>query len=145
MHFLGVAAALGVLGLIAGQESPNPPPAAGPERDLPVSLTRIREALQRPANPLTLPAPKADFHVDVRGQHADLLGPIDFTSGTEISPIPGQRTPGSFGGGVSVDPVAGARGIRHYFAEKAAREEVARALREFCATHPCPPPQTSPR
>ena len=144
MHVRSVTAMVSLVWLIAGQDSPGPPAANPAERDLPVSLTRIREALQRPAG-LTLPDRKADFYVDIRERQrlTSFLAPIDFTAGTAVSPIPGQRSPGSGGKGmgVTVDPVAVVRAIRKHFAEKAAREEVERVFRELCATHSCAPPE----
>ena len=162
MRFRSMATALSLAVFFAAQEPPSrpesSPPASAPpathstQTHPPVSLDRIREALERPTSLLTLPDPKADFHVDVvdRQRIVNLLAPIDFGSAPDLPQLPqppslhgGPPGPSATGGG-SVDPGQILHGIRHYFAERAAREEFQRVFREFCATHDCAPPGSRP-
>jgi hypothetical protein len=150
---LGFALALGI------QQSIDLVSASEATPKLPVSLTRIRHALERPA-PLriTLRESNADFHVEIRERplySPNLLGPVETLWSTATSPVaPGglyayeQRrrlgqswTQPIFAvdllsiGTAAQEAVAHAR---RSSAEKAARDEVRRALAEFCATHQCP-------
>jgi hypothetical protein len=147
----GLALALGM------QPLADPYSAADRARELPVSVSRIRAALDRPAPlRLTVPAPKPTYRVEIR-EHLlyspNLLGPVEQLWSTTTGPAPsgglhgydqGQRL-GQFSqplfsvdllsiGGAIRNAIASAR---RSSAEKAAREEVQRALAEFCATHGC--------
>jgi hypothetical protein len=126
--------------------------------DLPVSLVRIRADLARPA-PLriALPKPKADFHVEIRERplySPNLLGPVETLWSTTPGPVPPgglrafeqrQRLGEQWSQPMlSVDLLSIAASVRTAItnarrssAEKAAREEVRRALAEFCSTHEC--------
>jgi hypothetical protein len=150
----------GIIGLVlaVGLQQAVDPSSAPDASELPVSLTRIRTALERPEKlRLTLPEPDAHFRVEIRERplySPNLLAPVE----TLWSPSPGRVPPGGlyafeqrqrFGGlwsqpMLSVDllsigsavqkAIANARRTR---AENAAREEVRRALAEFCAVHDC--------
>jgi hypothetical protein len=134
-------------------------PAGGepPQHELPVSVARIRAGLERTqVLRLTLTDRKPDFRVDIRERRfeEDLLNRLDFRSG----PVPPgglyafeqrQRIgpPGIAQPLVMVDVLAIGQALhsaianaRRSSAERAAREEVQRALAEFCATHDCLPP-----
>ncbi len=148
---IGLALALGIQ---------SPDTASAPEASPagPVSLVRIRAALDRPA-PLriALPKPKADFHVEIRDRplySPNLLGPVETLWSTAAGPVPPgglrafeqrQRLGEQWSQPMlSVDLLSMAASVRTAIAnarragaEKAAREEVRRALAEFCATHEC--------
>jgi len=140
------AAALAQAQASAPPPAPDPPASESPALELPVSLARIREALQRP-DLLTLPRITPDFVVDVneRQRFEKLVPPVDYKSG----PVP----PGGLyayeqlqRAGVPitqplvvVDLMAIARGIgRAHAAQSAAsaREEVRQAIAEYCAAQP---------
>jgi len=129
--------------------------AAQPETtgDLPVSVDRVRAGLARPpAIVINPPMPTVHFRVEVKEhQYFTELPPIDFGTGPRgpelpfwmpRGPIPQVGTTPALAG---VDLLALGRGLakrisaaRRASAEQAAREEVQRALREFCATsHEC--------
>jgi hypothetical protein len=144
---VNAAAAVLGLALAAGQSAGAPPAPNSQAGDLPVSLNRIREELKKPDHPrLTAPSSrKADFKVEVNEkQHfQDLLDLLDFGNGSGPT-LPsvwfGSTTPplvsfNATGMGVSISKaIANARRGR---AERLAREEVRRALDEFCQTHEC--------
>jgi len=150
-----------LVALLAAAMCAQQPAATEPgehgEHPLPVSVARIRAALERPqALRLTVADRKPDFRVDIRERQfaEDLLGRLDFRSG----PVPPgglyafeqrQRIgpPGLGQPLISVDLLGIAQGLhsavanaRRSSAERAAREEVQRALAEFCAVHDCTPP-----
>ena len=123
-------------------------PAAG--ASLPVSLDRIRAALERsPREPLKTQLPRPNFRVEIqeRQRFENLLALLDFKSG----PVPPgglygfeQRARLSSPWGsqpiVGVDVLAigrlianGVSSVKRTRAEAAAREEVKRALEEFWA------------
>ena len=142
---LTFAAALGLAAFMAVQSSAPPPQNADPPATLPVSLGRIREALKKQEGKLAVPLPRADFRVDIaEEQHfQELVDLLDFSA---IPALPAVRFGGSqtqplfnvslSGIGVSVaKSVAKARRER---AERLAREEVQRALIQFCSDHECP-------
>jgi hypothetical protein len=151
---LGLALALGM------QQSGDLVSASAATPDLPVSLTRIREALERPA-PLriTLPESNADFHVEIRERplySPNLLGPVESLWSTGTSPVPPgglyafdqrqrlrqQWSQPMFAVDLLSIATAAQKAVanaRRSSAEKAARDEVRRALAEFCSTHECPP------
>ncbi len=128
-------------------------------RALPVSVSRIRAALDRPAPlQLALPEPKPTYRIEIR-EHLlyspNLLGPVEQLWSTTSGPTPpgglyaydqgqrlGQASQPLFSmdlpsiGGAIKNAIANARRSR---AERAAREEVQRALAEFCATRECTP------
>jgi len=152
---IGVALALGI--------QPPVEPTSAPEvnLELPVSVARIRSALERPAPlRLTLPESHADFHIEICARprySANLLGPVETLWTTPTGPVP----PGGLHAFeqrqqlretwsqpmISVDLLSIGTAVhraianaRRAGAEKAARDEVQRALAEFCATHDCPQP-----
>jgi hypothetical protein len=144
--FTSTAAVLGLVYLAAGQSITVPPPDTAPVRNLPVSISRIRDALKKPAGPgLTLPPSRADFRVEVleKQRFEDLLTLLGLGGG---SPMPSVMfgsavTHPSSAADLSAIGRAAGRAIaeaRRERAERLAREEVQRALISFCATHECP-------
>ena len=152
---IGLALALGIQPPV----EPTSAPEVNPE--LPVSVARIRSALDRPAPlRLTLPESHADFHIEIRARplySPNLLGPVETLWTTPAGPVP----PGGLHAFeqrqqlretwsqpmISVDLLSIGTALhrtianaRRAGAEKAARDEVQRALAEFCATHDCPQP-----
>jgi hypothetical protein len=153
-----------ILGAMAGAQSPAPsdppspaaaPPSSAAQRQLPISLARVRAGLERPpVLRLTVPDPPPDFRIEIQQRPfiQDLIERLDFSSG----PMPRggiyayeqqQRmgTPEIAQPLVMVDALGIASSVRkavssarRSHAEAAAREEVQRALAEFCATHECP-------
>jgi hypothetical protein len=152
----------GLIGLalsIGLQQPVDPVSPPDANRELPVSLARIRVALDRPAPlRLTLPESKADFHIEIRPRllySPSLLGPVETLWSTTTAPVPPgglhafeqrQRLGDPWSQPMmSVDLLSIGSAVRKAVAnarrssaEKAAREEVRRALAEFCATHDCP-------
>jgi hypothetical protein len=152
----------GVIGLamaIGMQQPVDPAFPADTSRELPVSLTRIRTALDRPAwLRLTLPESNADFHIEIRERplySPHLLGPVESLWSTTPGPVPPgglhafeqrQRLGEHWSQPMlSVDLLSIGAALRKSIAdarrssaEKAAREEVQRAIAEFCAAHECP-------
>jgi hypothetical protein len=145
MSFRLATAVFGVVSLAAVQVAGVAAQGEGPSRpQLPVSLSRIREALKKPENPLTSPQAKADFKVEIAEQQRfqDLVDLLDFSAspvvpavlfgGSQTQPLVSVSLSGI---GASVaNSVAKARRAR---AERLAREEVERALSQFCASHEC--------
>jgi hypothetical protein len=112
------------------------------EAPLPVSLDRIRAALEKSPPLLQVPAPSdasPTFRVEVREQVLDLQPleekPFDLTYGL---PSAGELL---MGGIVKIQSsiVKYKRGR----AERRARKEVEGALAAFCASRGCPPPMTN--
>ncbi len=139
-----IIAMLPVIVAMLAWQTPALPDTSPPE--LPVSIARIRAALERP-DLLTLPQITPDFVVSVqeRERFDKLVPPLDFRSG----PVP----PGGLyayeqlqRSGLStvqplvvVDLIAIARGIaRAYSAQSAAaaRENVRRVIADYCAAQP---------
>jgi hypothetical protein len=138
-----------VAALIAGtlmQATQAPAPAHPPSSDLPVSIEHIRAALERP-DKLTLDPITPDFVVDVRERQRfeQRVPQWDFKSG----PVP----PGGLyfyeqlqRAGLSsaqplflVDLIAIGRGLASAHAAHSAsvaREDVRRAIAEYCAARP---------
>lgn len=141
----------------------------GKPLNLPVSLDRIREALEQPAHPpLLRPDKTPDFKVEVeeRRKLEELIATLDFSAGpappgglyafeqqrlafpkvdrplmqpyaafstTELLTIALQNLMIKYLGGRALEAVSNYERER---AERAAREEVAKAMREFCASQP---------
>ena len=153
MHLPLTAAVFGLAGLLAAQEPGSPSGTDTSEPTLPVSLGRIREMVAQPVGlRVALPERPVDFRVDVRErQPMALLDTLDFGSG----PVPPgglyafeqrQRAGQEWLGQplAQTDLLATSHSIRAAVgkvrrarAEHAAREEVQRALTEFCAIHNC--------
>jgi hypothetical protein len=152
---IGLALALGI------QPPGDPTSATEVHPALPVSVARIRAALDRPSPlRLTLPDSHADFHIEIRVRplySPNLLGPVE----TLWTVVPGPVPPGGLRAFeqrqqlretwsqpmIPVDLLSIGTAVRKAIAnsrragaEKAARDEVQRALAEFCATHACPQP-----
>ena len=146
------AAALLAVNLLAAAQNPAPPPQPViPARNLPISLARIREGLKRPE--LFLAArPRADFFVEIneKQRFQDLLALINFDSGPSIpggwysfqqAQMLGQKTQPlvSFNATGVAQAIGGAISqARRERAERLAREEVRRALVDFCTVNECP-------
>jgi len=149
-----LAATLGLF-LLASSQAAVRPPDSVPARELPVSLPRIKSALKRPPPRIMAPKIEATFKVDIseRQRFRDLLDLIDFGSGPvapgglygyEQQQAMGQhQTQPLFN--VDVSGVAQNIGTaiskaRRERAERLAREEVRRALVDFCALNDCKVP-----
>ncbi|MEP7308429.1 MAG: hypothetical protein ABJA98_23240 [Acidobacteriota bacterium] len=114
------------------------------QRELPVSLSRIRDALKKPDPRLSKPRAKPDFSVDINEEQRfqDLVDLLDFSA---IPSLPAVRFGGSptqplFNVSLSNIGVSVAKGVskaRRERAERLAREEVQRALIQFCSSHEC--------
>jgi hypothetical protein len=145
-------AALLVSGALALAQEAAPQTAAARIGGLPVSIDRIREALERPpSDRLIQRVVTPDFAVKIteRERFEKLVPPWDFRSG----PVPPgglyayeqlQRSGIAFAQPlVSVDLLAIGRGVasaisgaRSAHAGAAARDEVQRAIAEYCAAQP---------
>jgi len=106
----------------------------------PVSVDRIRAALNQPPPVLRIPAPSGDtptFHIDVQNQ---VLPPIDDKPFDPTFGLPsvGELLMDGIGklGSAAVD-------YKRARAARRVRKEVDDALAAFCAVHACPANQTS--
>ena len=157
MSFSNGAAGLTVAWLLAvatpASAGQDPQPRPQSQGALPISLSRIREALKKPDRLRGLLAPpQADFSVQVleKQRFADLLSLIDFGSGP-VAPggwyahqqrqVIGQQQSQPL---VNVDLMAIGTSVgkalsqaRRDRAERLARDEVRRALVDFCAEREC--------
>jgi hypothetical protein len=115
-------------------------PARGQAQDaeprLPVSLTRIRAALQEPPPRLRVPAWTGEvptFRVEI---HQDFFHPQPLEDEPLSDPTLGLPSVGELliGGLGKIRSAARGR------AKRRAKQEVADALAAFCAVHPCPAP-----
>jgi len=162
--FAGEAGLLGACScfsntLLALGIQPPVDPVAELHPELPISVARIRSALDRPAPlRLTLPASHADFHIEIRVRplySPNLLGPVETLWTVPTGPVPPgglhafeqrQQLRQTWSQPMfSVDLLSIGSAVhraiansRRAGAEKAARDDVQRALAEFCATHDCP-------
>ena len=133
----------GLLMFMLADQAQAPAPA-GPPPDLPVSLERIHEGLQRP----TLKIPPIEVTPVFRARVDEVLfeNPVQGMR-RELAADPGGRP----GGGVDVLPairgiVNGIKHARRARAEREIRQDVQAAIDAFCAEHDCsvlengPPP-----
>jgi len=134
IHLLTVGAMLGV-------QAPMQAQAADP--DLPVSMERIRAALKEPAPRLRMPGPSGDrplFHVEVQ-ERMPVLQPVEESP---FDPTYGLPSVGE----LLMNGVEKIRSsvVEHKRsrAQRRARKEVEDGLAEFCATHGCSTPTTTP-
>jgi hypothetical protein len=138
MPTINLLMALSIAGAMLAFHTPAQAQTAGAE--LPVSLERIRAALEGPPPVFSVPAPRADevptFRVEVRQLFVDLEPdreePFDPTYGL---PSVGELLMGGVGRIRSA-----AAGYKQRRAKRRARQEVADALAEFCAVHTCAEP-----
>ena len=152
MFFNSIWAGLGLASVMAAQTAGVPTQGQAPSGNLPVSISRIREALKKPEGLRVRPAPRADFKVEINEtqRFRDLLDLLDFGSGP-VAPggwysfqqrqLLGQQSQPlvNFDAGALGQAVGSAiTKARRARAERIARDEVQRALIEFCATHECP-------
>ena len=114
------------------------------QRELPVSLSRIREALKRPDPRLSAPRAKPDFAVEINEQQRfqDLVDLLDFSAIPKLPAVffGGSQTQPLFSTSLSGIGVSVAKSVskaRRERAERLAREEVQRALIQFCSSHEC--------
>ena len=154
MSWTSGAAILGVASLVACLPASARAQEQAAARELPTSLSRIRAALKKPEPPRRLlkPPSQADFNVQIleKQRFADLLSLIDFGSGP-VAPggwyaqqqrqVLGQQQSQPL---FNVDMMAIGSSVgnaigkaRRERAERLAREEVQRALVEFCAEREC--------
>lgn len=109
------------------------------ETHVPVSLERIRAALEKPPPRLWIPESPAalpTFRVEIR-RHVSVLQPVDEDpfDPTWGLPSAGELLMRGIG---KIGSAAFGRGR----AERVARKEVQEALAAFCAVHECPMPTT---
>ena len=116
-----------VLILLSGPAHAQQPPDAD-------SFERIREALQKPSSGLSLELPRADFSVFIEQRHPlqDIFErppwvtvPPEFTA-----PAGGSRVAGG-----SIDPGIVAHSVSRAIRTRQAREEVRRAIAEYCVAN----------
>ena len=152
MSFNLATAVFSLAGLVAMpvQDAAAQAPAAEPTRsELPVSLSRIREALKKPDGPrFGPPLARPDFKVEVyeAQRFRDLVDLLDFSASPVLPAVlfggfAGSRTQPLFNvslNGIGESVAKGISNARRARAERLAREEVARALNQFCSTHECP-------
>lgn len=143
--FLGLILAVALGG---DPQAAAPPPAAPPPAAETVEakrMARIGEMASRPSK-LDVTLPEPTFRVEVKGRsyYTDIPFKWDFSTGNATFKTPGGVVPGVGPSGtpplytISLIPIIGAfRKARSEKAEKDAREEVQRALAEFCAAHAC--------
>jgi|SRR5206468_3816498 len=155
-----LSAVIGLALAIGMQPPADPGSTPEPHPDLPVSISHIRAALDRPPSlRLTIPESKPTFRVEIRERplySPNLLGPVERLWSTTTGPVPpgglyafeqrqrlgNQWTQPLF----SVDLLSIGAALHNAIAnahrssaERAARDEVRRAFAEFCAAHDCPP------
>jgi hypothetical protein len=130
--------------LAASPQSAEAQAASPPPPELPVSLSRIREALKKPEPRLTSPKVKADFKIEINEEQRfqDLVDLLDFNASPVLPAVSfgGSQTQPlvSFSANGAIQSLAtSVSKARRARAERLAREEVARALNQFCATHEC--------
>jgi hypothetical protein len=138
---MGIAA-LAVVMMAAGQAAAPPAPPATP--DPPVSVERIREALQRPA--LTIPPvdPTPVFRATIEEKAFD--NPLQGMR-RDLAEVSGYSGRGGVDVlGLVMGIVSSIKSARRAHAEAEIRKEVQEALTAFCAEHDCsvledgPPP-----
>ena len=145
MSFTVATAVFSLASLLAVQTPSSQTQADGaPQPALPVSLSRIREALKKPENKLAAPLRQADFKVDIAEQQRfqELVDLLDFSASPVLPAVwfGGSHTQPLFNvslTGIGQSVVRAAAKARRERAERLAREEVERALNQFCATHEC--------
>jgi hypothetical protein len=145
MTLKAAAAVLGlawVLGASSASAQTNAADAS--QTQLPVSLSRIREALKRPEGKLAEPVRQADFRVDIAEEQRfhDLTDLLDFSAGPSVPAVwfPGQGSQPLFKvnfTGIGTAIASSIAKARHERAERIAQAEVERAFNQFCATHEC--------
>lgn len=115
--------------------------AQADDSNLPVSLERIRAALEEPPPVLRVPIRSSDiptFRVEVR-QELSFLQPIEEEP---FDPTWGLPSVGELVVG-GIDKIRSAVvGYKRGRAKRRARKEVEEALAAFCAVHECPVPDT---
>lgn len=112
------------------------------------SLRRIREKLAKPAPSLVVkaPTPEPTFKIEVQQHPYFTELPFVWTfNGGGVPTTQGPTGPGQplitvgvpIGGGGEGGVLAALRSLRNSLQERAAKDEVSRAIAEFCATHAC--------
>jgi hypothetical protein len=149
MSFTLATAVFSLASLVAPQTpSVATPGDSAPRAELPVSLSRIREALKKPDPRLAVPPPKPDFKIEVNEEQRfrDLVDLLDFSPSPVVPAVwfgpavGGSRTQPLVSMSVSDLGTAVVRSVtkaRRARAERLAQEEVQRALIQFCASHEC--------
>jgi hypothetical protein len=140
-----MAAVIGLASLLVAPSAGAQTTAGNtPQSQLPVSLSRIREALKRPETKLFQPARQADFRVDVAQEQRfrDLIDLLDFSGGPTLPAVWFGNTGSQPLFKANLNGVVGAVGsviskARRDRAERIAQEEVERAFIQFCSTHEC--------
>lgn len=122
---------------LAAQATDEPGPAA----DLPISLDRIRQGLQRtPALRMDAPIPEPTFRVEIVQHPYFLEVPFvwKWVEGGRLAAAP-AAVPGGTPPLLQIDVLPWIRSAAHAYQQHAATVEVQRAIAEFCATHACHP------
>jgi hypothetical protein len=130
-------AVLGVVGAII--LSPRPAQAQADPAASPVSLARVRAALDAPPPRLLVPGPAFEvptFRVEVR-QDLSMLRAVDEPP---FDPTWGLPSAGELMMGGIGKLHSAVSGFKKRRAKGKAKKEVSDALAEFCAVHACPPP-----
>jgi hypothetical protein len=126
---------------IALQASSAPPPSASD-----ALLARIREALAKGPPRLRITTPEPTYRVEIREHPYFRDLPMTWSFAGGGVPTTERRVDGStpvisvgvpIGGGGDAGVLPMLRALRAKLGEHAAREEVSRAIAEFCATHAC--------
>ena len=142
---------------MAQQQPPAPPEASPSERvqspaketspvdTLPVSIERIRAVLGKPPPMLRPPELKADFtvHIEARRPLQDIFDvppwATDPLGQSRLCPPRQGALPSAQCGippGFSVDPGSLIQSLKRAYHERAARDEVKRAIADYCAAQP---------
>ena len=124
-----------VAAAILGLPSPGRAQDAAPP--LPVSLERIRAALQEPPPRLQVPAWTGDvptFRVEI---HQDFFDPQPIEDEPPPDPTLGLPSIGE----LVIGGIGKLRSAARGRAQRRAKREVADALAAFCAVHDCPAPR----
>ena len=124
----------------AQQQAPAPPV------DVPVvSIARVRAALEKPPPMLRPPELKADFtvHIEARRPLQDIFDvppwATESLAQSRLCPPNQGSLPSAQCGipaGFSVDPESLIEAVKRAYQERAAREEVKRAVADYCAAQP---------
>jgi hypothetical protein len=98
-----------------------------------VSVARVRAALNKPPPIMKPPERKADFTV-----HIEKRLPLQeiFDTPPWATPPVGWSPPGGWGAPWGIDLLGLVQSARRTYAQHAAREEVKRAIADYCAAQP---------
>ena len=124
--------------------APAPVRAQAETSPLPVSLERIRKALNEPPPRLPPPPPSSEmptFRVEVNQGFPVMPAPVE----EPFDPTWGLPSAGQLMMGGIQKVGSAVASYKRGRAKRRARKEVDDALAAFCAAHECPPPQPTPK